>query len=71
MPFTKDPGTREDARYCKFLFPERKLCYQGDLKDFQKICFDGMRKQGVGPLTARFYTFMIRFAPRWRERKSS
>ncbi len=68
MPFAKDPGKRESDRYCSYCFKDGKLCYEGsDLKTFQKFSYDSMRKNGVNPLLARFYTFMIRFAPRWRK----
>ena len=66
MPFTKDTGVRENEHYCSYCFRDRKLCYEGDLKSFQKICYAQMRKDGINPLLATFYTFMIRFAPRWR-----
>lgn len=67
MPFTKDTGVRESDRYCSLCFTGGKLCYDGtDLKEFQRICYESMRAKGINPLAARFYTFMIRFAPRWR-----
>lgn len=67
MPFDKDPGTRESEKYCSLCFKGGKLCYEGDLKGFQKVCYESMRKQGISYLKAKFYTFMIRFAPRWRK----
>lgn len=67
MPFSKDVGHREDDRYCSLCFQNGKLCYEGnDLREFQKICYDSMRKNGVGVLKASFFTFMIRFAKRWQ-----
>lgn len=66
MPFKNDTGVREDPRYCSLCFKDGKLCYEGDLKGFQKVCYEGMRKKGINPITAQFFTFMIRFAPRWR-----
>lgn len=70
MPFSKDPGRRESDRYCSLCFKDGKLCYAGnDLKAFQRVCYDAMRVRGVNPVTARFYTFMIRFAPRWRQKR--
>jgi len=68
MPFSKDPGKRESDRYCSFCFQNNKLCYEGnDLQAFQRYCYDGMRKRGLNPIIARVYTFMIRFAPRWKK----
>lgn len=68
MPFAKDPGVRESDRYCSLCFKEGKLCYEGDLKGFQQVCYKAMRSQGMGLLKAKLFTFMIRFAPRWRRR---
>lgn len=66
MPLAQDPGTRESEKYCSYCFKDGKLCYEGDLKGFQKICYEGMRKQGMGALKAKFFAFMVRFAPRWK-----
>jgi hypothetical protein len=68
MPFDKDPGVRESEKYCSLCFKEGKLCYEGnDLKEFQRVARESMRSRGVNPLMAWFYTFMIRFAPRWKK----
>lgn len=69
MPFSKDPGQREDGRYCSYCFNNGKLTYQGDLKGFQRACYEGMVKSGMNRFAARFYTWMIRFAPRWKKSK--
>ncbi len=67
MPFSKDTGVRENENYCSLCFKDGKLCYEGnDLKEFQNICYESMRKSGMGKLKAKFFTFMIRFAPRWK-----
>lgn len=67
MPFSKDTGVRESDKYCSLCFKDGKLCYEGgDLKEFQRITYQSMRAHGTNPLLARFYTFMIRFAPRWK-----
>lgn len=67
MPFSKDPGVRENERYCSLCFKNGKLCYEGtDLKEFQNVCYKSMRERGINPITATLYTFMIRFAPRWK-----
>jgi hypothetical protein len=72
MPFTKDTGVRESDRYCSLCFKDGKLCYDGtDLKEFQRVCYKSMRAKGTNLFAAHFYTFMIRFAPRWRNSQRS
>jgi hypothetical protein len=67
MPFNKDPGKRENNRYCSLCFKNGKLMYEGnDLKEFQTIVYQSMRSRGANPLWTWFATFMIRFAPRWK-----
>ena len=69
MPFHKDQGKRESEMYCSLCFKNGKLCYEGDnLKEFQKICYESMLAHGINKLAAKFYTFCIRFAPRWKKR---
>lgn len=68
MPFKKDTGVRENEKYCSLCFKNGRLQYEGnDLKEFQKVCYESMRARGLNPLLAWFYTFMIRFAPRWKK----
>jgi hypothetical protein len=68
MPFAKDPGTRESDRYCSYCYKDGKLCYEGtDLKEFQRAAYNGMIQHGTNPLLAKLYTFLIRFAPRWKK----
>jgi len=68
MPLAKDPGQSGSDKYCSFCFKEGKLCYEGnDLKEFQKRAYEGMRKQGMNLFVAKLFTFMIRFAPRWKK----
>jgi len=68
MPFNKDPGVRESDRYCSLCFKNGKLRYEGDsLKEFQKVAYQSMRDRGTNIFLAKFYTFMIRFAPRWKK----
>ena len=70
MPFYKDTGERESDKYCSLCFKNGKLCYEGnDLKEFQKVCYESMRKGGMGRIPATVYTYMIRFAPRWKKQK--
>lgn len=69
MPFSKDPGPRESEKYCSLCFKNRRFCYTGtDLKEFQKICYGVMIQKGMNKLTAGFFTFCIRFAPRWKNK---
>lgn len=68
MPFAKDPGQRESDKYCSLCFKDGKLMYEGnDLKEFQKVAYESMLKRGTNKWLAKFYTFMIRFAPRWKK----
>lgn len=69
MPFSKDSGKRESDKYCSLCFQNGELCYTGtDLKEFQAICYKSMRENGINFLMAKIFTFMIRFAPRWKRR---
>jgi Putative zinc ribbon domain len=69
MPFAKDTGKREDPRYCSLCFHDGRLCYEGDdLEEFQQAAYESMRKNGTNVLLAKFYTWMIRFAPRWKKK---
>jgi hypothetical protein len=68
MPFDKDPGKRESEKYCSLCFKDGKLCYEGnDLKLFQSVCYQEMLKSGMNKYKAKFFTFLIRFAPRWKK----
>ncbi len=68
MPLAKDPGKSGSNIYCSYCFKNGELCYKGtDLKEFQKISYQGMIQNGMNPWLARVFTFFIRFAPRWRK----
>ena len=67
MPFAKDPGVRESEKYCSLCFKDDKFCYEGDLQGFQKAAYESMVDRGMNKLKAKFFTFMIRFAPRWKK----
>lgn len=68
MPFAQDVGVRESDKYCSLCYKNGKLCYEGnDLKAFQSVCYQEMTKKGMNPLKAKFFTYMIRFAPRWKK----
>lgn len=67
MPFKKDTGTRESDKYCSLCYKNGELCYKGnDLKEFQKISYENMVKGGMNKFQAKVFTWMIRFAPRWK-----
>lgn len=68
MPLSKDTGKRESEKYCSYCFQNGAFtCPGNDVKEFQRKSYEAMRAHGVNPLLARFYTFMIRFAPRWKK----
>lgn len=68
MPFSKDPGVRESDKYCSYCFKNGRLCYGGnDLKLFQKVCYENMVRDGMNKIKARFFTWLIKFAPRWKK----
>ncbi|MEI7741794.1 MAG: zinc ribbon domain-containing protein [bacterium] len=70
MPLNQDPGKRESDKYCSYCFSNGRLCYEGsDLKLFQQKCYEGMVGHGMNKLKAKLFTWMIRFAPRWKNSK--
>ncbi|MDO8516187.1 MAG: zinc ribbon domain-containing protein [bacterium] len=66
MPFKKDTGVRESEKYCSLCFKDGKFTYEGGLKGFQKVAYDGMRKRGMNSFKAKLFATMIRYAPRWK-----
>lgn len=69
MPFDKDTGTRESEKYCSLCFTNGALCYEGNnLKEFQDKAKASMLQRGMNPIKAWFFTTMIAFAPRWKNR---
>ena len=67
MPLSKDTEVRESDRYCSLCFKNGRLCYEGtDVKEFQKICYENMVKGGMNKFQAKIYSWMIKFAPRWK-----
>ncbi len=70
MPFDKDPGNRESEKYCSLYYKDGKFLYEGDLKGFQKASYNAMKKNGMSTCKAKMFTFMIRFAPRWKSKTS-
>lgn len=68
MPFANDAGKRESDKYCSNCFRDGKLCYEGnDVKEFQAESYKRMRAHGMGAMKAKLFTWMIRFAPRWKK----
>ena len=68
MPFAKDRGVRENEKYCSYCFRDGKLCYEGtDVKEFQNKCYEEMVKKGMNKWKAKFFAWMIKFAPRWKK----
>lgn len=68
MPFSKDTGIRESEKYCSLCFKNGKLCYEGtDVNDFKRVAYESMRRNGINPIKAKFFTYMIGFAPRWKK----
>jgi hypothetical protein len=68
MPFSKDTGQRESEKYCSLCFNNGKLAYTGnDVKEFQKACYDSMISRGMNTFKARFFSYMVKFAPRWKK----
>ena len=69
MPFAADPGQRTSDKYCSLCYQDGRLnADSGSLSDFRRQAYQGMRERGINPVTARFYSFMVRFAPYWRAR---
>ncbi|HYF04740.1 MAG TPA: zinc ribbon domain-containing protein [Patescibacteria group bacterium] len=66
IPFSKDPGKREHELYCSLCYRNGDFCYKGDLKGFQKAAYESMISRGMNKFKAKFFAFMTRFAPRWK-----
>lgn len=70
MPFSQDPGTQEDSRYCSFCFSGGELHAEHmNLKSFKLKAYEGMRKRGMNIIMAKIFTYFIGFSPYWRARK--
>jgi len=68
MPLVKDPGVSGSDKYCSYCYKDGKLCYEGnDVKEFQKVCYESMVGKGMNKWKAKFFTWMIKFAPRWKK----
>lgn len=69
MPFTMDPNGkhRESDIYCSLCYKDGKLCFEGNIHEFKKMCYTAMTNEHHIPKwKARFFIFMIGFAPRWK-----
>ena len=70
VPFSKDLGVRESGQYCSYCYSNGKLHGEGmTLKEFKEKSYQGMRESGMGNLKARFFTWLIGFAPYWKGKK--
>ena len=68
MPFSKDKGKRGSDNYCSYCFKNGGLSYKGaDVHEFRKMRCKQMVKHEIPKLLARFYFFMILFAPHWKK----
>ena len=68
MPLAKDPGVSGSDKYCSYCFQNGKLVYEGnDVNEFKKLCYQGMVDKGMGKMKAKFFTWMVGFAPRWKK----
>ncbi len=68
MPLAKDPKMSGSDKYCSYCFRDGKLVYQGnDVNEFKKHSYEAMTAKGMNPLKAKFFTWMIGFAPRWKK----
>jgi hypothetical protein len=69
MPLAMDTGSSGSDKYCSHCAKDGQLLYVGsDLKEFQKHAYEGMVAQGMGKCKAKFFTWLIRFAPRWKQK---
>ncbi len=72
MPFKKDPkgADRESVGYCSYCYHDGKLAYEGDdLNEFKKAVYTAMISRGENKYKAKLFTFMVGFAPRWKNKK--
>lgn len=67
----EDAGTEADGtkshKYCKYCYQNGKLLYEGNLEDFQKMVYEKMVERGMWKPKAWFFSWMIKFAPRWKK----
>ncbi len=69
MPLSKDPKKSGSDKYCSYCYVDGKLLAEGmTLKEFQKRSCDGMVEGGMNKFVAKFFSYMIRFAPYWKNK---
>lgn len=69
MPLDAAHGQAGAEKYCNLCFQNGELCYKGsDVKEFQKICYENMVKSGMNKWKAKFFAWIIQFAPRWKKK---
>jgi hypothetical protein len=68
MPLKMSPTPPEKENYCSYCFKDGEFTYKGnDVKEFQQITYRAMREKGIGFIQAKFFTWMIGFAPHWKQ----
>jgi hypothetical protein len=68
MPFSQDPGVRDTENYCSYCHHDGAFSYTGtDVQEFKALTYAAMRKKGIGWAKAKFFTFVIGFAPHWKK----
>ena len=76
MPLGKNlenAGTEKNGQksnqYCQYCCQNGVFVHNtNNLQEFQKTCYDAMRKNGKSFFTAKLFSWMIRFAPYWQKR---
>lgn len=68
MPLDKAHGqeVREHQNYCNLCFRDGKFCYEGDWEGFRQAAYDSMVSRGMNKYKAKFFAWLTRFAPRWK-----
>ncbi len=71
LPFSKDKHHQEGSKYCSCCADDKGNFKFKDktLKEFKEMSYQNMRKNNSNFLKAKLFTFMINFAPLWREKK--
>lgn len=68
MPLAMSQKPVEKENYCSYCFTSGEFVYKGsDIKEFKKITYSALRANGAKRMTAWFYTWMISFAPHWKQ----
>jgi hypothetical protein len=67
LPFANDPGQRESDKYCSYCYRNGELCFKGTKQEFIKFVYGKMREKNIPWLKAKFYSWLINWAPRWRK----